>query len=78
LKSLKNSHSLFIARDRDKLVELGNAISDGHLVVYYSHLLVLPGYQGKGIGKMIMNKLQEKYSGFHQQVLLADGKAIIY
>lgn len=76
LNALKNSHSLFTAWDRDKLIGLANSISDGFLVVYYSHLLVHPKYQGKGIGKMIMDKFQEKYSGFHQQVLIADGRAI--
>lgn len=49
-KALLASHSLVIAWDGDKLVGLGNAISDGHLVVYYPHLLVLPEYQGRGIG----------------------------
>jgi GNAT superfamily N-acetyltransferase len=32
-------------------VGLGNAISDGALVVYYPHMLVLPEYQGRGIGR---------------------------
>ena len=76
IKALDNSHSLISAWDGDKLVGLANSISDGHLVVYYSHLLILPEYQGKGIGKMIMKKFQEKYSDFHQQILVADGKAI--
>lgn len=76
MKALKNSHGLVSAWDGDKLVGLANSISDGHLVVYYPHLLVLPEYQGQGIGKMIMNKFQEKYSDFHQQILVADGKAI--
>lgn len=73
---LTNSHSLFSAWDNDKLVGIGNAISDGHLVVYYPHLLVHPDYQGKGIGQMIVKKLQEKYGHFHMQMLTADGKAI--
>lgn len=76
IKALENSHTLISAWDKDKLVGLANAISDGYLVVYYPHLLVLPEYQGKGIGRMIMDKFQEKYSGFHQQILVADGKAI--
>jgi GNAT superfamily N-acetyltransferase len=76
LNALENSHTLISAWDNDKLVGLGNSISDGYLVVYYPHLLILPEYQGKGIGKMIMNKFQEKYSGFHQQILVADVKAI--
>ncbi|WP_109830086.1 GNAT family N-acetyltransferase [Reichenbachiella versicolor] len=73
---LLNSHSLISAWDGDKLVGIGNAISDGYLVVYYPHLLVHPAYQGKGIGKMICDKFQEKYKGFHMQMLTADGKAI--
>ncbi len=76
LNALKNSHSLITAWDGDKLVGLGNSISDGFLVVYYPHLLVHPDYQGKGIGKMILTRFQEKYSKFHQQVLIADGRAI--
>lgn len=76
LKALENSHTLISAWDGDKLVGLANSISDGYLVVYYPHLLILPAYHGRGIGKMIMNRFQEKYSGFHQQVLVADGKAI--
>ena len=74
--ALLNSHSLVTVWDKEKLVGLGNAISDGHLVVYYPHLLVHPKYQGKGIGNMIMDRFQEKYKNFHMQMLTADGKAI--
>jgi len=74
--ALSNSHTLVTAWDGDLLAGLGNAISDGHLVVYYPHLLVHPAYQGRGIGKMIMKRLKEKYEGFHQQILVADGKAV--
>jgi len=76
IKALKNSHNLVIAYYRDKPVGLGNSLSDGYLAVYYSHLLVHPDFQGQGIGKMIMDKFQEIYGDFHQQVLIADGKAI--
>ena len=75
-KALMNSHALVSARDDSKLVGIGNAISDGHLVVYYPHLLVHPDYQGKGIGQMIMEEMFKIYEGFHMQMLTADGKAI--
>lgn len=75
-KALTNSHSLFSAWDNEKLVGIGNAISDGFLVVYYPHLLVHPDYQGKGIGQLIVAKMQEKYGSFHMQMLTADGRAI--
>ena len=75
-KALINSHTLITAWDQSILVGLGNAISDGHLVVYYPHLLVHPDYQGKGVGQMILEKMQEIYGGFHMQMLTADGRAI--
>ena len=78
MAALRNSHSLVTARISGVLVGLGNAISDGHLVVYYPHLLVHPEHQGQGIGRKMMAALLEKYSSFHQQMLVADGKAISF
>ena len=75
-KGLLASHSLVTAWDDGKLVGLGNALSDGHLVVYYPHLLVLPEYQGRGIGTRLMGMLVARYQGFHQHMLMADGRAI--
>ena len=60
----------------DTLVGIGNALSDGYLVVYYPHLLVLPDYQGRGIGKAIMELMKAKYQGFHQHMLVADRNAV--
>jgi GNAT superfamily N-acetyltransferase len=75
-RALTHSDALVSAWDGGRLVGLGNAISDGSLVVYYPHLLVLPDYRGRGVGAGIMRRLLEKYAGFHQQVLIADGRAI--
>jgi GNAT superfamily N-acetyltransferase len=75
-KALINSHSLVSVWEGDRLLGLANAISDGHLGVYYPHMLVHPDYHGKGIGKLLFDKLQESYKGFHMQMLTADGKAI--
>lgn len=76
LRALINSDALYTAWDGADLVGLGNAISDGHLVVYYPHLLIHPDYQGRGIGQLIASKMQERYAGFHMQMLTADGRAI--
>ena len=75
-KALLASHSLVTAWNGTRLVGLGNAISDGHLVVYYPHLLVLPEFQGRGIGTELMRRLMTRYHGFHQQMLVADGRAL--
>lgn len=76
MAALRNAHSLVTARVEGRLIGLGNAISDGYLVVYYPHLLVHPEFQGQGIGKEIVKRLQERYQDFHQQMLTADGDAI--
>lgn len=76
MAALQNSHTLVTARAGNRLVGLGNAISDGHLVVYYPHLLVHPDYQRLGVGKMMMQAMQARYSSFHQQMLTADGQAL--
>ena len=75
-KALSGSHSLLTAWDGTRLVGLGNAISDGYLVVYYPHLLVLPEYQGRGLGTELMRRLMARYPGFHQHMLVADGRAL--
>jgi GNAT superfamily N-acetyltransferase len=75
-QGLLASHSLITAWEGTKLVGLGNAISDGYLVVYYPHFLVLPEYQGRGIGTELMRRLMARYAGFHQQMLVADGRAL--
>jgi GNAT superfamily N-acetyltransferase len=75
-QALLNSHTLISAWDDDRLVGIGNAISDGFLVVYYPHLLVHPSYQGQGIGKQIMDRLKQRYETLHMHMLVADGEAI--
>ncbi|MBE9158312.1 GNAT family N-acetyltransferase [Nodosilinea sp. LEGE 06152] len=77
-QALLNSHALISAWDGDQLVGLGNAISDGFLVVYYPHLLVAPAYQGQGIGRQIMTRLQQRYAGLHMHMLVADEGAIAF
>jgi ribosomal protein S18 acetylase RimI-like enzyme len=76
--ALSNSHSLVTARIENRLIGIGNAISDGHLVVYYPHLLVHPAFQRRGIGKKMMQTMQAKYIQFHQQILVADENAMAF
>jgi GNAT superfamily N-acetyltransferase len=75
-KALINSEALISAWDGGTLVGLGNAISDGHMVVYYPHLLVLPAYHGRGVGREIMHRLMQRYDRFHQHMLVAEATAV--
>jgi GNAT superfamily N-acetyltransferase len=75
-KALINSETLVSAWHGSRLIGLGNAISDGFLVVYYPHLLVLPEYHGHGVGTALMHRLKNRYQNFHQHMLVADGRAV--
>ena len=77
-QALLNSHALISAWDGEKLVGIGNAISDGFLVVYYPHLLVHPEYQAQGIGKRMMEALKQRYEGMHMHMLVADNETIAF
>jgi ribosomal protein S18 acetylase RimI-like enzyme len=76
LSALRDSHSLATARVEGRLVALGNAISDGNLVVYFPHLIVHPEFHRQGMGRVLMAALLARYSGFHQLMLTADGASI--
>lgn len=76
--ALRGSETVVSAWEGALLVGLGNAISDGALVAYYPHLLVLPAYQHRGIGRAILDRLRARYAGFHQQVLIADPAAAVF
>ena len=76
MTALANSDTVVTAWSGQALVGLGNALSDGALVVYYPHLLVHPDWHGKGVGRAIIRHLQQRYAGFHQHALIADAPAV--
>jgi len=78
MRALRRSHSVVTAWVKGSLVGLGNALSDGSLVVYYPHMLVLPEFQGRGIGQELMRRLMKRYRGFHQHILIAEAEAISF
>ena len=73
---LHNSHTVITAWKDEQLVGLANTLSDGHLVVYYSHVIVHPDCKRMGIGRQMMTELMSRYDGFHQHVLIADSDAV--
>lgn len=71
-----HSSAVVSAWDGDRLVGVCNALSDGHIVVYYPYLVVDPEYQRRGIGTKLIGLMQERYGAFHQQVLLSAPDAV--
>jgi GNAT superfamily N-acetyltransferase len=78
MSALRNSTTLVTARLNGQLIGIANAISDGHLVVYFPHMLVHPEHHGQGVGRKMMETLLTKYKGFHQQMLTADCEAVAF
>nr|WP_206186502.1 GNAT family N-acetyltransferase [Thermoflavimicrobium daqui] len=58
---LENAYRIVLAIDdsTNKVIGFINSISDGVLTTYIPLLEVLPEYQGKGIGKRLVNTLVE-------------------
>ena len=56
-KALSGSWFAISAYCEDRLVGFGRVISDGVLYALVADLIVIPGYQGKGIGGAILNRL---------------------
>ena len=75
MKAIRQSHAVVSAWLDGRLIGLGNAISDGALVVYYPHLVVSPEFQRRGVGRQIVKRLKKRFRGFHQHMLVAEAKA---
>lgn len=76
MAALAGSDHVIAAYDGDRLVGLANALSDGHLVVYYPHLLVHPEAHGKGIGRELMARMRARYPSIHQHILVSVPDAV--
>ncbi len=54
---LKNSLHAVMVFDGEKPIGMGRLVGDGGLFVQVTDIAVLPAYQGKGLGRMIMESL---------------------
>jgi len=60
-KAFVNSQRVVFVFDQDVLIGTGRAISDGAYEAAIYDIAVLPAYQGKKIGKLIMDSLQKGF-----------------
>jgi ribosomal protein S18 acetylase RimI-like enzyme len=58
-RAMGNSWYMCAAYDVEKLVGFGRVISDGKLHALITEMIVLPDYQGRGIGKEILKMLTD-------------------
>ena len=57
--SLKNSFATFEVRDGKKVIAMARLIGDGGMAFFLKDLIVLPEYQGKGVGKGLLTHIED-------------------
>lgn len=72
--AMRNYATVLTAWDGDRVVGLISAMDDGIMTAYIHYLLVRPDYQGKGIGKILLERIKEKYKDYLRIVLIAYNK----
>lgn len=77
-KAFENSYSVVFVFDQDILIGFGRAISDGAYQGAIYDVAVLDAYQGRGVGRKIVEKLIENMSNCNIILYSAVGKEIFY
>lgn len=58
-RALKNTKAAFVAYEGEKAMGMVRLIGDGGMSFYIKDFAVLPEYQGKGVGQMLLRELQQ-------------------
>lgn len=68
------SHSLYILAcfEEGELVGLIRLVGDGYSIIFIQDILVLPDYQGQGIGTLLMKQALNEFKEVYQIHLLTD------
>ena len=69
--AMKNYETVISAWDGEMLVGMACAMDDGIMTAYIHYILVRPEYQGKGIGREILERVKEIYKDYLRVVLIS-------
>lgn len=69
--AMRNFDTVISAWDGDRLVGMACAMDDGIMNAYVHYLLVEPAYQGKTVGRTLVEKLREKYRDYLRIAVIA-------
>lgn len=76
VEAMKNTGSVFSAWDNGKLIGLISSMDDGSMNAYVHYLLVEPAYQGRGIGKQLVEIMKKHYESYLRIILIAYDKEV--
>jgi GNAT superfamily N-acetyltransferase len=77
-KAFNASVSVVFVYEDDKLIAFGRAIGDGVIQAALYDIAVLPAFQGRGIGKVIVNQIIESLPGCNFILYASPGKEPFY
>lgn len=72
--AFEHSLSAFGAYSSGQLVGIIRVVGDGHSIIYIQDIIVHPEYQGKGIGRLLLEEVLKRYDDVYQKVLLTDNQ----
>lgn len=73
VRAIRNSSFVVTARSTGgDLVGLARAVSDDATICYLQDILVVPEFQGNGLGRQLVKAVQDRYGHVRQTVLLTD------
>lgn len=78
MRAFMNSRTVVFVFDDEDLVGFGRAISDGEYQAAIYDVAVHPGYQGKGIGKLIVQTIVENNPNCNFILYASPGKEKFY
>jgi len=74
--AMKNFGTVFSAWDGDHLIGMICSMDDGVMTAYVHYLLVDPAYQGKGIGRRLVEMTLARYKDYLRIVLGANNEKL--
>ena len=78
LRILKGSAFVMLALEGGRVIGFVTAISDGVLSAYISLLEVLPEYQGRGVGRELMTRIDTLLEGLYMIDVLCDDDVLVF
>ena len=78
LRILEGSAYIVLALEGGRVIGFVSAISDGVLSAYISLLEVLPEYQGRGVGRELMTRMDALLEGLYMIDVLCDADVLFF
>ena len=77
-KAFENSYQVVFVFAEDQLIGVGRAVSDGVYEAALYDIAVLPQYQGKKLGRLMLEELHKGLEGMNVILYASPGKETFY